>query len=105
MYDEFSFFDRDSFISKKMEYVKAKKIEDNMISIIIFDNIMNVKISGQASEFKKYIRGVAMNLLKTKDSELRGNDIMHINDHFYQTVNYCEMLLNKNRLICLITEN
>lgn len=98
MYDEFSFHERNSFISKKMEYIKGKKYENNYISIILFDNVKNMKISGQASQFKKYIRNFSMGLLKNPDPELRGNDIMHINDHFYQTVNYSEMLLNNNSI-------
>lgn len=100
MYDEFSFQQRKVFISKKMEYIEAKKHENNNIGVIIFDNVKNVKISGQASEFKKYIRNFVLKLLnsKSKQNELRGNDVIHINDHFYQTVNYSELLLNNNSI-------
>lgn len=98
MYDEFSFHERSSFISKKMEYIKANKYDDNKISIILFDNVKNVKISGQNSEFKRYIRNFTMNLIGNSNMELRGNDFMHINDHFYQTINYSEMLLNYNSI-------
>ena len=42
------------------------KILNNMISMILFDNITNVKISGQGFRFKKYIRNLTMNLFKTK---------------------------------------
>ena len=96
MYDEFSFHERDTFISKKMEYVNASKNLDNCIDMIIFDNVRDVRISGQGSMFKKYIRNFTIDLLKSPDKNLRGNDILHINDHFYQTVNYSDMLLNQN---------
>ena len=99
MYDEFTFTERNTFITKKLDYVAAKKF-DNQISIIIFDNVKNLNISGQASEFKKYIRNFALNLINS-DSELRGNDIMHINDHFYQTISYAELLLNNNSIYLL----
>lgn len=98
MYDEFSFHERDVFIQKKLDYVKTKRYENNDFGIIIFDNVKNVKISGQASEFKKYLRNYAIGLLNLNDPEIRGNDIIHINDHFYQTVNYCELLLNINSI-------
>ena len=97
MYDEFSFHERNTFIAKKLEYVRASKVTDNSFSVIIFDNVRDVPLSGQGSEFKKRIRNFALGLLnEPPGSEIRGNDIVHINDHFYQTVNYAEMLLNAN---------
>ena len=31
-----------------------------------------------------------------KDPNIRGNDVLHINDYFYQTIEYAQMILNKN---------
>jgi hypothetical protein len=103
MYDEFSFSDRLKFINKKLEYVFAKKNEDNQVSYLIFDNVKGEKISGQSSEFKKQLRNYIMTLLNLNNSNydltnLRGNDVLHINDHFYQAVTYAGLLLNKNSL-------
>jgi lipopolysaccharide biosynthesis glycosyltransferase len=97
MYDEFSFHEREAFISKKMDYVNANKYEDNKVSFILFDNVKSMKISGQASEFKRYIRDFTVGLLRG-DREIRGNDVIHVNDYFYQAVNYSEMLLNSNSI-------
>lgn len=100
MYDEFSFSDRVKFIDKKLEYIGAKKYDKNQITIVIFDNVRDVKISGQGSEFKKYLRNFVLGILnsdeKVREKNLRGNDVMHINDHFYQTIAYVELLLNTN---------
>lgn len=107
MYDEFSFNDRLSFIEKKLDYVEANKYTDNQITILIFDNIKNVNISGQASEFKRHLRNIVMNMVQKDGIKegLRGNDLIHINDHFYQTVQYCELLLNNNSLNMLAKQN
>lgn len=79
MYDDLSFHERNEFISKKMNHIKASKQENNNISIILFDNINNINI--KRNLFNKH-----------------GNDVMHINDHFYQTVNCCQLLLNQNTI-------
>ena len=84
MYDQFSLEKRKEFIDKKLGYIKADKTLKNKIGIIVFDNVMNKKISGQNSEFKREIRNYITNKLKQnvqlkKGDELRGNDVIHIN--------------------------
>jgi hypothetical protein len=97
MYDEFSFNDRLTFIDKKLEYSQVKKYDKNQITIIIYDNVKDQKLSGQASNYKKFLRNLIGDLFKN-NSDIRGNDLMHINDHFYQTITYAELLLNQNSL-------
>ena len=98
LYDEYTFNIRNTFVSKKMNYIGANKYENNNISVIFFDNINNKKIAGQESDFKKYLRNFTLGLIKNKIPELKGNDVIHINDTFYQTIYYAEMVLNNNSI-------
>ena len=104
IYDEFRRNDILKIAQEKLEYIKNNKNKNNKnkISIIIFDNIKNLNISGQGSFFKKQIRNYSIELLKKdnyKDIEnIRGNDLIHINDFFYQTIEYCQLLLNNNSI-------
>ena len=102
MYDEFTKEGRNDFINKKLSYSGIKQY-DNDIGVIVFDNVKNKRIGGQNSEFKRVIRNFIIDKIKqngkpnTKD-ELRGNDVIHINDNFYQSINYAQILFNKNSM-------
>lgn len=99
MYDDFTHQARMEFIKKKMEYCGISESGKNKIFIIWFDNINDEKISGQGSDFKKIIRNKILELTNlNKDKNIRGNDVLHINDHYYQTIEYSQFLLNKNSL-------
>ena len=41
------------------------------------------------------------NNYSNKYKNIRGNDLIHINDYFYQTIEYCELLLNRNSISLL----
>ena len=41
------------------------------------------------------------NNYSNKYKNIRGNDLIHINDYFYQTIEYCELLLNNNSISLL----
>ncbi|AYV83586.1 MAG: glycosyltransferase [Hyperionvirus sp.] len=56
MYDEFSFHERDMFIGKKLEYVKASRFGSNEVGLIVFDNVKGMSVAGQGSPFKKRLR-------------------------------------------------
>lgn len=104
MYDDFTYEARFGFIDKKMNYVQAG--ESNEVLIIYLENTKNLKIAGQGAPTKKEIRDNLMNtsgLFKNKD--IRGNDVVHINDFFYQTIAYSQILLNENTLKMLEIQN
>jgi hypothetical protein len=84
------------FIKSKMEYSGFKNNNKNQIIVIVFDNIKNKSISGQGSKYKEKIRKFLIDNLKDEDS--RGSDLLHINDHFYQTIEYSYIYFNKNTL-------
>lgn len=96
MYDEFTFGERSKFINNKLEYIGCKDTEKNNVTFVFFDNNKKKKISGQASPYKKEIRNLMLNQIG--DKNLRGNDIIHVNDYFYQTIEYSQMILNDNSL-------
>ena len=101
MYDEFTKEGRNDFIKKKLSYSGIK--QDNEFGVIVFDNVKNKKIGGQNAEFKQAIRSFIINKIKQNDNlntkdELRGNDVIHVNDFFYQSINYAQILFNKNSM-------
>lgn len=108
-YDNFSFNTALEFIEKKLEYINAVN-ENNAVCMIIFDNVQNKRLSGQESQFKKELRSTIienlrkLKLLQNEDGNDKykgrdmGYDMIHINDYFYQTVEYSQILLNKNTL-------
>lgn len=107
VYDEFSNTDILKIAQDKYSWSRLPEQNTNTISIIIFDNVQNLELSGQGSKFKKIIRNWGIELLKKKSNysnkykNIRGNDIIHINDYFYQTIEYCQMLLNHNSISLL----
>ncbi len=107
MYDEFSKNDKARFIDAKLEYVHAKQNINNKICVIVFDNVQNHRLSGQGSPFKRELRNFLVNTIQktNKIENIRGNDVIHINDHFYQTIEYAQLLLNDNSLFMLQHQN
>ena len=101
MYDDFTKQARYDFILKKLNYIGTMKNNNNKIGIIVFDNVKNKNLGGQNSEFKRQIRNLLLSLIKNdsiNNNELRGNDIIHINDYFYQSIIYSQYLFNKNSI-------
>ncbi len=101
IYDEFTYNEIYERMKKKIEWSKLNQGDDNYITVIVFDNINDKKLSGQGSEFKREIRNFCLESLKNKDlvqGEIRGNDLLHINDYFYQTVEYAGLYFNENSL-------
>jgi hypothetical protein len=101
IYDEFTYSEIYERMKKKIEWSELSPNEDNYITIVVFDNVNNKKLSGQGSEFKKEIRNFCLEELKKRDlvtSNIRGNDLLHINDHFYQAVEYAGLYFNENSL-------
>jgi len=101
VYDEFKNKDILKIALDKFEWIRLPNSKSNKIAIIIFDNIKNLKLSGQSSYFKNTIRNWALNQLKKNSidiTNIRGNDLIHINDYFYQSIEYSELLLNSNSI-------
>jgi hypothetical protein len=94
MYDEYAPSRRITIIKKKLDRVHANENNNNIIFVIL-DNIYNIDISGTNSAIKNKIR---KKVKKYMHSKLAKCDILHINDYFYQTVEYCEILLNPDVL-------
>lgn len=106
MYDEFTYEHRIDFITKKMEYIQSS--DANEVTIVFLDNVVDSKISGQGAKDKREIRKVLEQKLTSgteKSLSIRGNDLVHINDHFYQTILYSQMILNENTLKLLEHQN
>ena len=79
-------------IREKIQYSSNSK-GIKTIHVIVFDNINNLKLSGGRSEFKTNIRNI---FLKKYGNKFRGDDFIHINDHYCQTIEYSHIYFNKN---------
>jgi len=97
MYDEFTFLEKMDFIENKLNRVDAMD-QNNPVYFILFDNINNLKISGQSSRFKEELREKVSEYAGLDKNKYTGNDMLHINDYFYQTVEYSQMIFNENSI-------
>jgi hypothetical protein len=105
MYNEFNFNARLDFIKEKLKYSNVLD-ENNSVTFIFFDNINSMKISGQNAPDKRVLRTKLLEEFKLdKDPNIRGNDVLHINDFFYQTIEYAQMILNKNSMDMLASQD
>jgi hypothetical protein len=105
MYNEFNFNTRLEFIKEKLNYSNVIE-ENNSVTFIFFDNINHMKISGQNAPDKRVLRTKLLEEFKLdKDPNIRGNDVLHINDYFYQTIEYSQMILNKNTMDMLASQD
>lgn len=99
-YDEFYYGTTHRIVEKKLTYVDS--IDDNNpVCFILFDNTTNKHISGMGSPFKEYLRDIIVKLATVDvDDKTRyiGRDMLHINDYFYQTIEYSQIILNENTL-------
>lgn len=105
MYNEFTFQAKIDFIKEKLVYSHVND-DNNPVTFIFFDNIKKLQISGQNSKDKRMLREKLLRILNLhEDKNVRGNDIIHINDYFYQTIEYSQMILNKNTLDVIKEQN
>lgn len=96
MYDEFRISAKLDFIEKKLDYI-GTKYENNDVVFIYFDNIHKLHLAGQGSKFKTELRNKIIELVGV-DKNVRGNDLIHINDFHYQTIEYSQIILNNNTI-------
>lgn len=105
MYNEFNAKTRLGFIDKKLAYAGIRKDIENKVTIILFDNINNKPLAGQSSKYKKEIRNFISDLVSINGEKIWGNDLLHVNDYYCDTIEYCQMLFNKNSLDVLKYQN
>ena len=101
VYDEFSNNDVLKIALGKYDWIRLPDSKSNKIAIIIFDNVNDLKLAGIASKFKSILRDWALDKIAQSNiniDNIRTNDLLHINDFFYQTKEYCEMVLNSNSI-------
>lgn len=86
-------------IEEKLEYIGWKTKSDVMnFKIVVFEHTSKMRLSGGQAPLKEAIRSI---YTQNNNDNRRGDDFLHINDHFYQTVEYCKLYLIKNSLIAL----
>jgi len=88
-------------IKKKLDYIGWKENEVMSFKIIVFDHNSDIAISGSQAPLKEQIR----NIWLKDNSNLRGDDFIHVNDNFFQTIEYCKLFLIRNSLIMLHNQN
>ena len=91
-------------IKEKVEYLGWKEdIITKPIRVLFFENISPEQISGSQAPLKTKIREFLLS--KTKNKNLRGDDLVHINDHYYQTIEYSQIFLHKKSVSFLKKQN
>lgn len=84
-------------INSKLNYIGWKKSDQqHNIHVIFFENTSDKKLGGSQSQLKSIIRSYLLELVK--NSQLRGDDLLHINDYFYQTIEYANIYLRSESL-------
>ncbi len=99
LYDEYTYSEVYDRMKEKLKWIKNS--DDNIINVIVFDNINNLKLAGQGAQFKKKLRDFCiekLNEINYDTKDIQGNDLVHVNDYFYQTVEYSGLYFNSNSL-------
>lgn len=78
-------------IKEKVKYTTQSGI-GGIVHVIVFDNVKKLDIAGGQSKFKTEIRNILVNRYNNK---FRGDDFIHINDHFCQAIEYAQIYFNK----------
>ena len=90
-------------LKEKLEYLGWTENEKKTIRVIFFENTSNEVISGSQAQLKTKIRNFLLGFVDNKN--LRGDDLVHINDYFYQTIEYSKIFLHKKTLKFLKKQN
>lgn len=95
-YDDFTKSHKIDFMNKRVEWIKKNKNDQiNKLGVIIFDNINNIDLAGSGAKFKVKMREYLLNLINN-NKNIRGSDLIHVNDFFYQSIEYSQILFNQN---------
>jgi len=90
-------------LKEKLEYLGWKENDTKTIRVIFFENTSNEIISGSQSQLKTKMREQLLKYCNNKS--LRGDDLLHINDSYYQTIEYSKIYLHDNTLKFLKKQN
>lgn len=93
-------------IKEKVEYLGWDNNDKNIkkkVRVIFFENASAELISGSQAPLKTKIREFLLKHITNKN--LRGDDLMHINDHYYQTIEYSQIFLHKKTISFLKKQN
>ncbi len=96
LYDDIKHENRINMIKEKMNNNKSTD-KNQYATIIIYEN-KNKHIYGQDTQMKRNLRNKIQKITK---SSINPMNYLHANDHYYQTITCCSMILNENTLKCL----
>jgi hypothetical protein len=91
------------FIDSKLQYTDFNKDKINKFYVIVFENINNLPISGTGAVFKTELRQFIMGLIKSKypQKNIELPDTVHINDFFYESIEYAQIYFHEQTLLNL----
>jgi len=91
------------FIDSKLQYTEFNKNKINKFYVIVFENINNLPISGTGAAFKTELRKYIMELIKKKypEKNIELPDTVHINDFFYESIEYAQIYFHEQTLFNL----
>lgn len=91
------------FINSKLEYSKFIKNKNNKFYVIVFENINDLPISGTGAIFKTQLREYIKTLIlnKSPGENIELPDTVHINDFFYEAIEYAQTYFHEQTLINL----
>jgi len=91
------------FINSKLSYSKFEQNKSNKFYVIVFENINNLPISGTGAIFKTQIREFIKSLILAKypTANIELPDTIHINDYFYESIEYAQTYFHEQTLINL----
>jgi hypothetical protein len=91
------------FIDSKLQYTEFSKNKINKFYVIVFENINNLPISGTGAVFKTELRQYIMDLIKSKypQKNVELPDTVHINDFFYESIEYAQIYFHEQTLLNL----
>lgn len=99
MYDEYTYTYRYDYIYKKIELIESTELND--ITLLFLDNVDNKYEPTEKNNIQKEL------LIDINDDTkyVNDDDLFHINDNYYQTITYSQILLNENTLDMLEMQN
>ena len=103
LYSDTSRFPTIEKIKEKVKYLGYDGNDKKEIRVIFFENVSTELISGSQAPLKNKIRELL--LTKVNDKNIRGDDLVHINDHYYQTIEYSQIFLHDETLKFLEKQN
>jgi hypothetical protein len=95
------------FITSKLQYIGFAKDTTSEVITIVFDNINKHELGGTGSPLKTELRQHIYNMIKKDDmySNVELADIIHINDYFYETIEYSQIYFHQNTLDMMEQKN